>query len=118
MFSINIKMIIAVAALTSSSAMAIRSLDITPRPVNRVSANAFIRERAESGFENGGAVKGDMDQTKLRPVPAGAWGGRGASLIVDKKSVKIEFDCAEGEIRQQLKIDGKGNFKVDGFYKR
>src|SRR5207244_11680436 len=60
----------------------------------------------------------DKSQTKLFPVAPGSWGGTGVSVTIDKKTVKIEYDCGEGEIGQQLKIDKKGNFTVDGFHQR
>lgn len=53
-------------------------------------------------------------QTKLYPVTSGTWGGQSVSFEVGKTGVKIEFDCAEGEIPNQLKADKKGNFKIEG----
>ena len=65
-----------------------------------------------------GALNIKLAQTKLYAVAPGNWGAAGVGMVVDKESVKIQFDCAAGEIRQQLRMDKKGNFKVDGFYKR
>ena len=118
MFSFRIKMIIAILALTIGSTMAIKSHDSDSPSVSAVFAHDFNHDQAEYGIKNSVLAKGKMAQTKLYPVASGAWGGRGTRLIVDRRSVKIEFDCAQGEIRQPLKIDAKGNFKVDGFYKR
>ena len=98
--------------------MAISSLDTNSQANNAFCRRTFVGEQATSRFKNVVSLKRNMEQTKLHPVSPGSWGGRGASLVVDKKSVKIEFDCAQGEIRRQLKIDGRGNFKVDGFYKQ
>ena len=38
-------------------------------------------------------------------------------MTVEKGSVKIEYDCAEGEIPRQLKVDKKGRFNVVGTHK-
>ena len=57
-------------------------------------------------------------QTKLYPVSRGEWGGQSLSFVVEKNSVKLEFDCAEGEIPRQLKADKRGNFKVEGTFTR
>ena len=89
----------------------ILSLTINQSPAARASG-IIDRKNAEK------AIKSTMPDTKHIAVSPGTWGGRGASVVVNKKSVKIEFDCAEGEIRQQLTIDKKGGFKVNGFYMR
>lgn len=59
-----------------------------------------------------------MPDNKRIMVPAGSWGGRGASIVVEKSLVKFEFDCAQGEIREPFSTDSKGVFKVNGFYLR
>ncbi len=59
-----------------------------------------------------------MNQPKLHAVSLGNWGATGVNAVVEKKTVAIQFDCAEGEIRQPLMIDKNGGLKVDGFYKR
>jgi len=53
-------------------------------------------------------------QTKLYPVTDGSWGGQSISFEIAKTGVKIEFDCADGEIPNQLKADKQGRFKVEG----
>ena len=62
-----------------------------------------------------------MDQTiennsqgKLYPVTRGTWGGQSMNFTVEKDSVTIEFDCADGSIPRQLKADKHGNFKIEG----
>ena len=55
-----------------------------------------------------------MGQSKL--VPMGLWGGSGIRLTVEKKNVKIEHCCAEGEIAGRLKAGPGGNFSADGFH--
>ena len=53
-------------------------------------------------------------QTKLYPVTSGSWGGQSISFEIAKTGVKIEFDCADGEIPSQLKADKQGRFKIEG----
>ena len=57
-------------------------------------------------------------QTKLYPVTPGNWGGSGIGVTIEKKAVKIQYDCAEGELRGPLKTDKAGNFKVEGLHTR
>jgi hypothetical protein len=57
-------------------------------------------------------------QGKLEPVTEGVWGGQSVSFTVEKDSVRIEFDCAEGAIPRQLKVDKNGMFRVDGTFTR
>jgi hypothetical protein len=56
-------------------------------------------------------------QTKTYAVAPGSFGGTGIIVTVEKNSVKIEYDCADGEISQSLKTDKKGYFKVEGVHK-
>jgi hypothetical protein len=58
-----------------------------------------------------------MNQTKQTGVPVGQFGGTGIAITVEKSGAKIEYDCAEGEIRTPLRVDKKGFFKADGFHK-
>jgi hypothetical protein len=57
-------------------------------------------------------------QGKLIPVSRGVWGGQSVSFSVERDSVKIEFDCAEGSIPRQLKADKKGVFRAEGTFTR
>ena len=57
-------------------------------------------------------------QPKLYKVISGTWGATGAEMSVEKESVKLKFDCADGEIPLTLKMDKRGNFKVEGTYTR
>lgn len=63
-------------------------------------------------------VKSKMNQSKLIAVPPGYWGARGIGLVVEESGVKIEYDCADGEIEQKLMIDGQGKFDVSGVHIR
>lgn len=64
----------------------------------------------------GGETK--MVQKKLVAVPASVWGASGIHLNVLDGGVKIEYDCAEGEISEPLKMDEAGKFKADGVHIR
>jgi hypothetical protein len=51
-------------------------------------------------------------------VPAGAWGGRGASLTVESSGAKLELDCAHGRIEGRLVLDGDDHFELPGTFVR
>lgn len=55
-------------------------------------------------------------QPKLYKVTIGTWGARGAEIVTEKTSVKLRFDCADGEIPRALRTDKRGKFKVEGTY--
>ena len=57
-----------------------------------------------------------MLQTKL--IPVSNWGGSGIRFSIEQKSVKIEYACADGEITGRLRIDGRGDFRANGFHAR
>lgn len=59
-----------------------------------------------------------LNQDKLIEVASGSWGGTGVGLLVEETIVTMEFDCAVGEIDRPLKTDSKGNFVIDGSYRR
>ena len=56
------------------------------------------------------------DKKQLAAVPTGNWGANGVNFAVEENGVKIEFDCAEGEIKQKLLVDGQGRFSLIGIY--
>lgn len=60
----------------------------------------------------------ELKQPKLYKVTIGTWGATGAELVVEKTSVSLRFDCAEGNIPVTLNKDKKGVFKVEGTYTR
>ena len=82
----------------------------SPPDFHLSAANVGIRGQSNRGQK--------MSQVKLYAVKTGTWGGRGVQMVVEQKAVKFQYDCGEGEIREPLKIDKKGKFKVKGFYKR
>ncbi len=65
-----------------------------------------------------GKAKKKMNQTKLVSVPESTWGATGIRLAVEENAVKIEYDCADGEIEQSLKVDEQGNFTANGVHIR
>ncbi len=81
-------------------------------------AAPVVNDQTNSKKKPEKVVNPKVTDIKRIGVSPSKWGGRGASFVVEKKSVKIEFDCAEGEIRQQLKTDRNGNLKVNGLYMR
>lgn len=60
----------------------------------------------------------EYSQPKLYKVRTGTWGSAGVEMVVEKATVKLTFDCANGEIPITFKKDRKGNFKVEGTYTR
>jgi len=57
-----------------------------------------------------------MRQVKTYTVAPGTFGGDGIIVTIEKSSVRIEYPCADGEIKRQLRTDKNGYFKVDGFH--
>lgn len=58
----------------------------------------------------------NMNQSKLTAVSPGNWGATGISLMVEENAVKMEFDCAVGEIKEKLIKNADGEFDANGFY--
>jgi hypothetical protein len=54
----------------------------------------------------------------LTAIATGVWGGTGIGFIVGESGAQIEYDCAEGEIKQKLTADENGAFSLNGFHKR
>jgi hypothetical protein len=65
-----------------------------------------------------GKSRQKLNQSKLVSVPPGSWGATGIGLVIEEDNVKIEYDCAEGEIKQKFTIDEQGNFSMNGVYIR
>lgn len=63
-----------------------------------------------------GRANRTLMNTPLISVPVGTWGTRGMILNVVENSVNIQYDCADGQIEQTLKLDIKGNFAANGFH--
>ncbi len=60
----------------------------------------------------------NMNQSKLTTVTPGNWGATGISVVVEENGVKVEFDCAVGEIKEKLTVSENGEFKADGTFTR
>lgn len=54
--------------------------------------------------------------TKLVAVPTGIWGADGIILNVEENGVTIQYECADGQIEQSLKMDEQGNFETNGIH--
>lgn len=65
-----------------------------------------------------GSSKPKVNQAKLTSIAPGNWGAAGVNLLVEDGGVKIEYDCASGEITEKFLIDEQGRFSVSGFYTR
>ncbi|CAN5394662.1 hypothetical protein BH20ACI1_BH20ACI1_21610 [soil metagenome] len=60
----------------------------------------------------------NMNGTKSTTDSTENWGATGIAVVVEENSVKIEFDCAFGEIKEKLTINKNGEFKADGTFTR
>jgi len=49
-------------------------------------------------------------------VATGAWGGEHIILQVSEKGADVEFDCAHGQVTQQITLDKHGDFDVAGTF--
>ena len=49
-------------------------------------------------------------------VANGAWGGEHIVLQVSGKGADVEFDCAHGQVTQQITLDKHGDFDVAGTF--
>ncbi len=57
-----------------------------------------------------------MNKKKVFEIPNDVWGTAGVNFMINSENVRIEFDCAVGEINETLVIDETGNFNVTGKY--
>lgn len=60
--------------------------------------------------------KQKMIETNSAGLSPGIWGGKGIGLTIEENGVKIEFDCADGEIEKNITLDKNGNFTATGVY--
>ena len=51
---------------------------------------------------------------KTTAVPKGEWGGRGIAMTITDAGASIQFDCADGTITKQLRINKDGGFTAEG----
>ena len=66
---------------------------------NRPSVNA-VKEQATNNIAAG--------------IPEGVWGGVHIQLQVTDQGADIEYDCAHGRIREPIKLNAEGRFRVSG----
>jgi hypothetical protein len=53
---------------------------------------------------------------KAHGLPPGTWGGDRAILVVSEQGGEIDFECANGRIREPITPDGDGGFDVKGTF--
>ena len=61
-------------------------------------------------------VKKTVNKNKMTTKTEGVWGGTGIGFVIEQNGVQIEYDCAQGEIKQKFKTDANGNFNLNGFH--
>ena len=49
---------------------------------------------------------------------SGVWGGLHVTLEISSDSARLEFDCADGSIKDPILLDSAGHFDVVGSYNR
>lgn len=87
----------------------IESRSAHPADVNFFQTNTNRKKTKAKG-------KTKMNQAKLAAAPTGSWGANGIGIVVEDGGARIEYDCADGEIRGKLMIDGQGNFTANGVH--
>lgn len=63
-----------------------------------------------------GACSGSAPTSPDRHLQPGTWGGEGVSLTVTSSGGRLEFDCASGEITEQLTTDAGGRLTAAGVF--
>ena len=51
-----------------------------------------------------------------REAPPDTWGGAHVEMQVTAHGATLQFDCAEGEMQEAIKLDAAGSFTVHGNY--
>lgn len=57
-------------------------------------------------------------ESNSRTIPSGVWGGEHIRMEISKDGAEIEFDCASGAINTTIALDAKGEFRVEGKFRR
>ena len=52
------------------------------------------------------------------PAEETVWGGPHIRIVLTSKGAEVEFDCAHGEIKAQVKGDAQGRFDLPGTFVR
>ena len=63
-------------------------------------------------------MKESSDQPASREVTDETWGGNHVRMQVRRGGADLEFDCAQGQLTEELKTDADGNFDVEGTFAR
>lgn len=92
--------------------------------LDKVAAASLENQRAEKNRQTGARreikkkrkAKIKMNQPKLLPIAPGVWGTAGIVLTVEENVVKIQYPCADGEIKGRLTTDEQGYFSVVGVH--
>ncbi len=101
------------AAVFVFSAAGCRHKNIELMPSQGLEMPAPTKTPFKSNNEN---KEQNMNQSKMTAVPPSSWGATGIGVVVTENGVKIEYDCAIGEIKQKLMVDENGEFEADGFH--
>lgn len=87
-----------------------------PKPENKKRFQANSQDKKKKKRKR--SAKPKVNQSKSVSVMPGNWGATGINFVVEESGVKIQYDCASGEIPQKLLLDGQGGFSVNGVYTR
>jgi|GEM_PF-1132638 len=94
-----------------------------------VSAGLLVTLLSQSGFWSGSSQQAEAAKnsnpaygnsrmnTNLRD-PKETWGGDHVRLVTKPGGGDLEFDCAHGDLTEELKPDADGNFDVAGTFSR
>lgn len=89
---------------TTNSNSAVRSANPTPSTANAMTPDSSPRPPAPTA----------PGQRQL----SGLWGGMHVTLEISEQEATLEFDCANGSIREPILLDSAGHFDVAGSYTR
>lgn len=89
--------------------------NVASMPTQKLEMPAPTSAPVNSNQKNKGE---NMNDSNLQPVSEGNWGATGINFVVEGDDVKIEYDCANGEIKTKLMKDANGEFQADGFHTR
>jgi len=110
------------ATLILSSVLMMLSQDGSCRRTsqNLPSANSNSSAQANKSMDDQAANK-NMSLSSNAQTDSNSsekWGGDHVSLVTKPGGADLEFDCAHGEIRVEIKTDSEGNFDLAGTLSR
>ena len=91
-----------------------KNVDAMP-PKQSLEVSAPTKMPPNSNLEN---KNQNMNQSKMKTVSPENWGATGIAVVVEENGVKIEFDCAVGEIKEKLNVNENGEFTANGTFTR